>query len=66
MPTGKGFADIVLRPYRDKPAMIIELKWNREAKTAIDQIKEKQYPKGLEKYQDQLLLVLSLIHICRS
>ena len=57
MPTGKGVADIVLIPYRDKPAMIIELKWNREAKTAIDQIKEKQYPKGLEKYQDRLLLV---------
>ena len=57
MPTGKGVADIVLIPYRDKPAMIIELKWNREAKTAIDQIKEKQYPKGLEKYQDGLLLV---------
>lgn len=37
--------------------MLIELKWDREAKTAIDQIKEKQYPKGLEKYQDQLLLV---------
>src|SRR5699024_2942901 len=46
MPTGKGFADIVLIPYRDKPAMIIELKWNQEVKTAIDQIKEKKYPKG--------------------
>ena len=57
MPTGKGVADIVLIPYRDKPAMLIELKWDREAKTAIDQIKEKQYPKGLEKYQDGLLLV---------
>ena len=57
MPTGNGFADIVLIPYRDKPAMIIELKWNQEAKTAINQIKEKKYPKGLEKYKDNLLLV---------
>ena len=57
MPTGKGFADIVLIPYQDKPAMIIELKWNREVKTAIDQIKEKKYPKGLEKYKDNLLIV---------
>ena len=57
MPTGKGFADIVLIPYRDKPAMIIELKWNQEVKTAIDQIKEKKYPKGLEKYKDNLLIV---------
>ena len=37
--------------------MLIELKWNREAKTAFDQIKEKQYSKGLEKYQDGLLVV---------
>ncbi len=57
MPSGEGFADIVLIPYRDKPAMIIELKWNQEAKTAIEQIKEKKYPKGLEKYIDNLLLV---------
>ena len=57
MPTGKGFADIALIPYRDKPAMIIELKWNQEVKTAIDQIKEKKYPKGLEKYKDNLLIV---------
>ena len=57
MPTGKGFADIVLIPYRDKPAMIIELKWNQEVKTAIDQIKEKKYPKGLEKYKENLLIV---------
>ena len=57
MPTGKGFADVVLIPYRDKPAMIIELKWNQEVKTAIDQIKEKKYPKGLEKYKDNLLIV---------
>ena len=57
MPTGKGFADIVLIPYQDKPAMIIELKWNQEVKTAIDQIKEKKYPKGLEKYKENLLIV---------
>ena len=57
MSTGKGFADVVLIPYRDKPAMIIELKWNQEVKTAIDQIKEKKYPKGLEKYKDNLLIV---------
>ena len=57
MPTGEGFADIALIPYGDKPAMVIELKWNQEVKTAIKQIKEKKYPKGLEKYKDNLLLV---------
>lgn len=57
MPTGNGFADIVLIPYRDKPAMIIELKWNQDVETSITQIKDKKYPKGLEKYKDNLLLV---------
>ncbi len=57
MPSGKGYADIVFIPKKNKPAMIVELKWNHEAKTAIDQIKEKKYYCGLEKYLDDLLLV---------
>src|SRR5699024_6675547 len=57
MPTGKSFADNVQNPNRDNPTMIIELKWNQEVKTAIDQIKEKKYPKGLEKYKENLLIV---------
>ena len=57
MPSGKGYADIVFIPKKNKPAMIVELKWNHEAKTAIDQIKEKKYYCGLEKYLDELLLV---------
>ncbi|WP_296879961.1 AAA family ATPase, partial [Thomasclavelia sp.] len=55
MPSGKGFADMVFIPYHDKPAMIIELKWNETVETALTQIKEKKYPKSLEKYQDNLL-----------
>lgn len=45
LPTGKGFADIVFIPRADntdKPAMIIELKWNEGADTAIKQIKDKR------------------------
>ena len=57
MPSGKGYADMVFIPKDDKPAMIVELKWDHEAETAIDQIREKKYPKGLEKYRDNLLLV---------
>ena len=57
MPTGKGFADLVFIPRHDKPAMILELKWDQEVKTAIDQIKDKKYPKRLEKYKDNLLIV---------
>ncbi len=60
LPTGKGFADIVFLPrkkYADKPAMIIELKWDKIAKGAIGQIKNKEYVSALEEYQGNLLLV---------
>jgi len=60
LPTGKGFSDLVLIPrkkYLDKPAMIIELKWDKNAQGAIDQIRSKNYPTGLEEYQDNLLLI---------
>ena len=39
MPSGKGYADMVFIPKDDKPAMIVELKWDHEAETAIEQIK---------------------------
>lgn len=57
MPSGKGYADMVFIPKEDKPAMIIELKWNQEANTAIQQIRNKEYYHGLEKYLDRLLLI---------
>ena len=41
MPTGKGRTDLVFIPKKDKPAMIIELKWNKTKDSAIQQIKEK-------------------------
>ena len=58
-PTGKGFADIVYlpKPHSDKPAMIIELKYDKSAESAITQIKEKHYVKALENYHGNLLLV---------
>ena len=56
-PSGKGFADVVFIPRYDKPAMIIELKYDQDVDTAIKQIKEKKYFFGLEKYLDNLLLV---------
>ena len=59
LPTGKGFADICLIPrklYADKPAVIIELKKDRSAKGAIDQIRERHFVKALEDYRGNLLL----------
>ena len=59
LPTGEGFADIVFLPrqHSDKPALVVELKWNRSAQGAINQIKEKQYIKALEKYTGEILAV---------
>lgn len=57
MPAGKGYADMVFIPKSDKKTMIVELKWDKEANTALNQIKEKKYPKVLEKYKDNLLIV---------
>lgn len=59
LPAGKGFADIVLLPYQntDKPAMIIELKHDKSADTAIRQIKEKRYMGALAGYTDEIILV---------
>ena len=57
--TGKGYADLVMIPRRnvEKPALIIELKFNHTADTAIDQIKRKQYPAKIAEYTGDLLLV---------
>ena len=58
--TGKGFADVCMIPrkrYVDKPAIVIELKWDKSAVGALDQIKEKQYGNALKDYQGNLLLV---------
>ena len=57
--TGKGYADLVMIPRRNvsKPALVIELKFNHSADTAIDQIKRKEYPAKLAEYTGEILLV---------
>ncbi|MBO4441027.1 PD-(D/E)XK nuclease domain-containing protein, partial [bacterium] len=58
LPTGRGFADIGFIPIDKKdPAMVVELKYDKDAESAIKQIKEKNYPKVFENYLDNLLLV---------
>lgn len=58
-PSGKGYADIVFTPRRhsDKPAMVVELKYDKSAIGAIAQIKERKYVESLKEYQGSLLLV---------
>ena len=60
-PTGRGFADFVYIPkpeYKaDYPALVVELKWNKNAKTALQQIYEKKYPESIAEYTGEILLV---------
>ena len=57
--TGKGYADLVMIPRRNvsKPALVIELKFNHSADTAICQIKQKNYPSKIADYTGDILLV---------
>ncbi len=59
LPTGKGFADLVFMPRRanNAPAMIVELKCDTVAQTALDQIREKNYAKCFDDYSGEILLV---------
>lgn len=59
-PTGKGFADMVYIPrkkFPEKPALVVELKWDKSAQGAISQIKQKQYCQSLTEYHGNILLV---------
>ncbi|KAL6612408.1 hypothetical protein U3516DRAFT_549493, partial [Neocallimastix sp. 'constans'] len=56
--SGKGYTDIFFIPlYNDKPAMIVELKYNKTTNTDIKQIKNWNYPAILQHYKDNLLLI---------
>ena len=57
-PTGRGFADLVFIPWRNvvSPAIVVELKWNQSAETAIKQIHEKKYPDSLKNWSGEILL----------
>ena len=60
LPSGKGFADMVFVPkpkHKDKPALVVELKWDKSANGAINQILEKQYCESLKDYVGKIFLV---------
>ena len=60
MQAGRGYADLVYIPspkYPDKPAILVELKWNKDAETAMTQILDRRYPDSLEKYRGKIILV---------
>lgn len=59
LPSGIGYADVVYLPKKKSsmPIMVIELKWNKGAESAIEQIKEKKYHQIFEGYGSDILLV---------
>lgn len=61
LPSGRGFADLVYLPKAEYvssyPALVIELKWNQSAETALAQIKEKRYPDAIRDYTGDILLI---------
>ncbi|MDY4919829.1 MAG: AAA family ATPase [Phascolarctobacterium sp.] len=61
LPAGRGFADFVFIPkpeYREYyPAIVAELKWNKNVQTAVNQIKDKRYPASIVDYTGEILLV---------
>ena len=60
LPSGTGYVDIAFVPRQyseDYPAMVIELKYDKSADSAIRQIKEKRYTGALKDYGEEILLV---------
>ncbi len=59
LPAGKGFADVVFLPlpFSKKPALVVELKYDKSADTALRQIRDRQYIRALEGYAGEVLLV---------
>lgn len=73
LPTGKGFADLVLIPRKriDKPAILLELEYDKAADAAVGQIKRKEYAGKLRQLTGSVILVginydkTSEKHTCR-
>lgn len=59
LPSGKGFADVVYLPRKNvsRPALVVELKWNKSASGAIRQIQDRQYASWIQDYTGDILLI---------
>ena len=60
-PAGRGFADFVYLPKPEYiniyPSLLIELKWNKNVKTALEQIKKNLCPESLLSYTGDVFIV---------
>lgn len=54
-PAGRGFADFVFIPKPEfqnyYPALVVELKWDKSVRAALDQIRDGKYPSLLHAMQ---------------
>lgn len=59
LPAGEGFADMVFLPRKNVnlPAILVELKRDKSAGAAIEQIERKHYPDKLKEYSGEIFLV---------
>ena len=59
LPAGAGYADVAYLPKYDPgyPILVIELKWNKDAETAIQQIKNRHYPDSFKGLGREIILV---------
>lgn len=59
LPIGRGYADVVFLPlpHTCKPAIVVELKYEKTVNASIQQIKDRQYTQVLESYVGEILLV---------
>ena len=58
--SGKGYVDIAYLPapkHPGIPALVVELKYDKTAETAMSQIRRQKYPDRLEHYKGNILLV---------
>ena len=58
LPSGRGIADVVFIPKNaGKPALVIELKWNKSSNGALEQIKANNYPAALREFTGEIIMV---------
>lgn len=60
LPSGKGFVDFAFLPRREsgnRPAILVELKVDKTAETAIRQILERRYMGALQQYKGEIIIV---------
>lgn len=59
LPSGVGFVDIALipLPHRGLPAILIELKWNKDADAAITQIHHRRYTSAFDGFEGDIIIV---------